>query len=116
MAEVKEWGLDREDLLQIYRNLLLTRGVEERGHMHPWRIVELGAERQILNKYSTDNKFDAAGQHVYPGFIDAHCHFFGYGLNKQKIDLIGTKSWDEVIQKLIRYAEEHPEKKWLIGR
>ena len=33
LAEVKEWGLDREDLLQIYRNLLMTRGVEERGHI-----------------------------------------------------------------------------------
>src|SRR6185369_3519178 len=33
LQEVKEWGLDREDLLQIYRNLLLTRGVEERGHI-----------------------------------------------------------------------------------
>jgi TPP-dependent pyruvate/acetoin dehydrogenase alpha subunit len=33
LQEVKEWGLDREDLLQIYRNLLVTRGVEERGHI-----------------------------------------------------------------------------------
>jgi TPP-dependent pyruvate/acetoin dehydrogenase alpha subunit len=33
LQEVKEWGLDREDLLQIYRNMLLTRGVEERGHI-----------------------------------------------------------------------------------
>src|SRR6266702_1163575 len=33
LQQVKEWGLDREDLLQIYRNLLLTRGVEERGHI-----------------------------------------------------------------------------------
>jgi TPP-dependent pyruvate/acetoin dehydrogenase alpha subunit len=31
LQEAKEWGLDREDLLSIYRNLLLTRGVEERG-------------------------------------------------------------------------------------
>jgi pyruvate dehydrogenase E1 component alpha subunit len=33
LQEVKEWGLDREDLLQIYRNMLVTRGVEERGHI-----------------------------------------------------------------------------------
>src|SRR5215510_6882891 len=32
-SEVKEAGLDREDLLGIYRNMLLTRGVEERGHI-----------------------------------------------------------------------------------
>jgi pyruvate dehydrogenase E1 component alpha subunit len=33
LQEVKEAGLDREDLLQIYRNLLVTRGLEERGHI-----------------------------------------------------------------------------------
>src|SRR6266540_2501604 len=33
LQEVKEWGLDREDLLGIYRNMLVTRGVEERGHI-----------------------------------------------------------------------------------
>ena len=33
LQEVREQGLDREDLLQIYRNMLITRGVEERGHI-----------------------------------------------------------------------------------
>src|SRR3954471_24554231 len=33
LGEAKEWGLDREDLLGIYRNMLTTRGVEERGHI-----------------------------------------------------------------------------------
>ena len=33
LEEVRESGLDREDLLQIYRNMLMTRGVEERGHI-----------------------------------------------------------------------------------
>src|SRR6478736_2165735 len=33
LGEAMEWGLDREDLLGIYRNLLITRGVEERGHI-----------------------------------------------------------------------------------
>jgi TPP-dependent pyruvate/acetoin dehydrogenase alpha subunit len=33
LKEVREAGLDREDLLDVYRNMLLTRGVEERGHI-----------------------------------------------------------------------------------
>ena len=33
LSEVREAGLDREDLLGIYRNLLVTRGIEERGHI-----------------------------------------------------------------------------------
>jgi TPP-dependent pyruvate/acetoin dehydrogenase alpha subunit len=33
LHEVREAGLDREDLLTIYRNMLVTRGIEERGHI-----------------------------------------------------------------------------------
>ena len=33
LAEVREAGLDREDLLGMYRNMLITRGIEERGHI-----------------------------------------------------------------------------------
>jgi TPP-dependent pyruvate/acetoin dehydrogenase alpha subunit len=33
LREVREAGLDREDLLQAYRNMVLTRGIEERGHI-----------------------------------------------------------------------------------
>ena len=33
LSEVRQAGLDREDLLTVYRNLLVTRGVEERGHI-----------------------------------------------------------------------------------
>ncbi len=33
LSEVREAGLDREDLLAIYRNMILTRAVEERGHI-----------------------------------------------------------------------------------
>jgi TPP-dependent pyruvate/acetoin dehydrogenase alpha subunit len=33
LKEVREAGLDREDLLGVYRNMLTTRGIEERGHI-----------------------------------------------------------------------------------
>ncbi len=33
LTEIQELGLDREDLLDIYRHLLVTRGIEERGHI-----------------------------------------------------------------------------------
>ena len=32
-ADLKNTGLDREDLLTVYRNMLVTRGIEERGHI-----------------------------------------------------------------------------------
>src|SRR5256885_2132850 len=33
LQEVRQAGLDREDLLGIFRNMLITRGIEERGHI-----------------------------------------------------------------------------------
>src|SRR5438270_921914 len=33
LKEVREAGLDREDLLGVYRHMVLTRGIEERGHI-----------------------------------------------------------------------------------
>jgi len=33
LDEVREVGLDREDLLAMYRNMLTARGIEERGHI-----------------------------------------------------------------------------------
>src|ERR671910_1528827 len=33
LSELKEFGLDREDLLGIFRQLVTTRGIEERGHI-----------------------------------------------------------------------------------
>src|SRR5437868_15027244 len=33
LKEVREAGLDREDLLQVYRDMVMTRGIEERGHI-----------------------------------------------------------------------------------
>lgn len=80
------------------------------------RILELGPEQQILNRYSAGETYDAAGQTVYPGFIDAHCHFFGYGLNKQKIDLQGVRSWEEAISRTEAFAKEHPKSDWILGR
>ena len=80
------------------------------------RIVELGPERQILNKYRAPQKYDAQGRSVYPGFIDGHCHFLGYGLNKQKVDLHGAKSWAEVLERTKAFAAAHPDKEWLLGR
>jgi hypothetical protein len=80
------------------------------------RIVELGPERQILNRYASEKHYNAGGQVVFPGFIDGHCHFLGYGLNQQKVDLQGTKSWDEVLDRVVAFGAAHPQKKWLIGR
>ena len=80
------------------------------------RILEMGPEQQIRNRYRTTETYDAASQTIYPGFIDGHCHFLGYGLNKQKVDLAGAKSWDEVLERTEVFARAQPDTGWLLGR
>ena len=33
LTEIRELGLDRQDLLDVFRHLVMTRGIEERGHI-----------------------------------------------------------------------------------
>ena len=61
------------------------------------KFVEVGTSETIQNKYASDAMIDSKGQTIVPGFIDAHCHFYGLGMNQQVVDLVGTKSFDEVL-------------------
>lgn len=79
------------------------------------RIVELGAEQAIRNRYRAEATYDAAGQFVYPGFIDGHCHFLHHGIGLSECDLTGTASWEEVLQRVKDYAAKKGSG-WVIGR
>jgi predicted amidohydrolase YtcJ len=79
------------------------------------KIVAIGTTADLQNKYEATEIIDANGKYIYPGFIDAHAHFFGYGLSLQTADLVGTNSWEEILEKLKAFAQQNPEG-WIIGR
>ena len=64
------------------------------------RVEAVGSSKEILGKYRAGEVTDLQGRFVYPGWIDAHCHFFGYGMNLSSVDLVGTTSAEEIIEKL----------------
>ena len=68
------------------------------------KIVALANSNELLNTYSGKETFDAEGKTIVPGLIDAHCHFYGLGLNQQIVDLVGTNSFDEVIERVKTFA------------
>lgn len=70
------------------------------------KFIAIGNNKEIQEKYTALNIIDAKNKPVYPGFIDAHCHFYGLGLQQQKVDLVGTESYDEVLQRLIDFQKE----------
>ena len=79
------------------------------------KIIELGAEHQILNKYKSSSVIDAEKAFIYPGLIDAHSHFLGYGITSTQLDLIGTKSFNEVCERINEYAKQR-DGEWITGR
>ncbi len=79
------------------------------------KFVAVGKNEDILNKYDANEIIDAEGKAVYPGFIDSHCHFYGYGEGLQELDLVGTKSFEEVIEKVVEYSKTN-KSDWIVGR
>ncbi|WP_285268540.1 amidohydrolase [Kaistella rhinocerotis] len=79
------------------------------------KIVSVGTNKSVLKDFKAKDIQDFQGKSVFPGFIDAHCHFTGYATDKWKCELWGTKSWDEIISKMTEYAKTAPTE-WLYGR
>jgi predicted amidohydrolase YtcJ len=69
-------------------------------------FVAVGKNDEIIGRYQSASIVDAKNQTIVPGLIDAHCHFYRMGLQQQKISLEGTKSYDEVLEKLVAFQKE----------
>lgn len=70
-------------------------------------FIAVGGD-ELLSQYTSKNTVDLKGFSVYPGFIDAHCHFYNFGLLQQQLDLTGTVSFDEVIERINDYSKSNP--------
>lgn len=79
------------------------------------KILALGKSEEIKAQYPAKEMLDGEGKTIYPGFIDAHAHFFGYAQSLNNANLTEAKSWDEVLVRLQEFARTHPEG-WLTGR
>ncbi|MCH8903403.1 MAG: amidohydrolase [Bacteroidetes bacterium] len=79
------------------------------------RFVAVGSAKSILKKYSSKNNIDLQGKPVYPGLIDAHCHLYGLGVTLSRVNLVGTRSYEEVLEWIIAHHEENYSY-WIQGR
>ena len=66
------------------------------------KIIEV-SNKNLDYKYNTNEILDVKGKVILPGLIDSHCHFYNLGLDQQVVDLRGTNSFDEIIQRLKIY-------------
>lgn len=80
------------------------------------KFLATGTSEEIMSSFSSDDIIDADAKFIYPGFNDGHSHFLSYGLTATKYaDLVGTGSYDEVIDRLKAHYDEYPGK-WILGR
>ncbi|SDS28033.1 hypothetical protein SAMN04487764_1853 [Gillisia sp. Hel1_33_143] len=70
------------------------------------KFLEIGSAESLKDKYDFKQELNVNGKAVFPGFIDAHTHFYRLGLQQQKVDLTGTKSFSEVVQKIVDFQKE----------
>ncbi len=89
------------------------------------RFVEAGTNDAILSKYKVassgskdnggDNFVDFQGAAVYPGLNDSHCHIYGLGRSLQNVNLRGTTSFGQILEKLQAAYKENPNRSFLVG-
>ena len=80
-------------------------------------IVAVGSSADIARYIGPATQvIDLGGQLAIPGFIEGHAHFTGIGENRINLDLMGTKSWDEIVQMVAEAVEKAKPGQWIVGR
>jgi len=86
-----------DDKLTIYEAMAIKDG----------KIIELGPQQQILNKYSAGHIIDAQSKTIYPGFTDAHIHLILGAKQRLQLDLSACTSLDHMLLTLEMYQQKH---------
>src|SRR5215469_6695811 len=80
------------------------------------RIVAVGSNAEITKlKGAKTQVVDLGGHFVMPGFNDAHTHLASGGFEKMNVNLVGTKSLQEMQQRIAERAAKVAANEWIIG-
>ena len=94
-----------------------TRPVVSAMAVRDGRIAFVGSEREALAlRGGSTRMLDLKGRTVIPGMVDAHAHLLGLGESLRNVTLVGAKSYDEVVARVVARAKGLPAGQWLIGR
>src|SRR5210317_398951 len=70
------------------------------------KFIGVGSSQEIQAAFKSRNSIDAGGKTIVPGLIDGHCHFYNLGTGLQKAELTGTRSYEEVLDRLKKFQKE----------
>ena len=101
---------------QIYTSDV-NRPVAEALAVRAGRIAFVGSNRGALALAGPrTERLDLAGKTVIAGMVDAHAHLLGLGQALRTVDLVGTRSYDEVIARVVERAKTARPGEWIRGR
>lgn len=80
------------------------------------RLLAVGDAADLQKRYPDASRIDARGATVIPGLIDAHGHMLGLGITHRQVDLVGTTSKAQILERLKAWAAKLPKDAWLVGR
>ncbi len=89
--------------------------VQEAMAIRDGKVYALGNSKELSSRFSADSTIDLQGQTIYPGFIDAHSHFYGYASDLLKCDVTGTTGYAEILDSLVKFAATN-QFEWILGR
>lgn len=80
------------------------------------KVLGTSDEGLLKNEYPSAEVIDGQGNVMLPGLIDAHAHVMNLGFNESEVNLSDTRSREEAVEKVKKYAEENPDLPWVRGR
>jgi predicted amidohydrolase YtcJ len=80
------------------------------------RIVAVGGDDAIREQVGPRTEvFDLEGRMLLPGFQDAHVHPVSGGVDRLQCDLHDLHSREDYLLRVKTYAEEYPDREWILG-
>jgi hypothetical protein len=94
-----------------------NRPVVEAMAIRGGRVVATGPRRLVESLKGPNTRvLDVNGRTVIPGMVDAHVHLTGLGQALRSVDLVGTTSYQQVIDRAVTRAGEVAPGSWIVGR
>jgi predicted amidohydrolase YtcJ len=113
---------DAETAETIFINGNVYTGNEKQPHaeviaVQRDRIIFVGSNADA-EKFRADKTriIDLVGKTVTPGFTDSHCHIFGIGEREMTLNLEGTNTREDFLEKVKERVAQSERDKWITGR
>jgi predicted amidohydrolase YtcJ len=94
-----------------------NRPLAEAMAVRAGRVMVVGSRRAVEALAGPlTQRMDLEGQTVIPGMVDAHAHLMSLGTSLRIVDLVGTRSYEEIVQRVVDRARTTPTGEWIRGR